>query len=486
MTRLRCLWYPLLAAALLGCEPDLERRMEPLTRDRLLDPESCKDCHPKYYREWSSSMHAYAMQDPVFIAMNKRGQEETNGALGDFCVKCHAPMAVRENAIGDFADLTDVPKHLQGVTCYFCHNAVEVGPEHFNAAITLANDDVMRANIRDPVEPTAHRVARSPLYDAHNPRSAELCGTCHDIVTPPPQNVHLERTFAEYKPSVVALAGPSFNTCQHCHMPTRQDRVAVATGRDGELTRRRATHEHLFAAVDVALTDDFPNQAAMRSAVESCELPNSLASVVLTREGPIDAWLLLETNAGHNQPSGATHDRRLWAELTGYDGAGNVVYMDGQIPDGAAEHGFAEHPCMLRDVIRDETGKEVHMFWDAENYPDAPLSDKHTMATATVATQSDHALRCRFRLPGVLPARIVVQLKMRAVAIDVLQDLVDSGHLDPSIVSRMPTLRVSTSEFYLDADRNNYSAIGVAASDCSAYVCMLDPEAEACGRTGAP
>ena len=34
-----------------------------------------------------------AMDDPVFIAMNKKGQRETNGALGTFCVNCHAPMA---------------------------------------------------------------------------------------------------------------------------------------------------------------------------------------------------------------------------------------------------------------------------------------------------------------------------------------------------------------------------------------------------------
>ena len=32
-------------------------------------------------------MHAYASDDPVFQAMNKRAQRETNGALGDFCVR---------------------------------------------------------------------------------------------------------------------------------------------------------------------------------------------------------------------------------------------------------------------------------------------------------------------------------------------------------------------------------------------------------------
>src|ERR1700759_3040457 len=60
----------------------------------LQDPETCKACHAEHYAEWQSSMHAYAAKDPVFIAMNERGQRETNGALGDFCVKCHAPMAL--------------------------------------------------------------------------------------------------------------------------------------------------------------------------------------------------------------------------------------------------------------------------------------------------------------------------------------------------------------------------------------------------------
>src|SRR4051812_42737985 len=65
-------------------------------REKLLDPETCKECHQKHFEEWSGSMHAYASKDPVFRAMNERGQRETNGELGDFCVKCHAPMAVSE------------------------------------------------------------------------------------------------------------------------------------------------------------------------------------------------------------------------------------------------------------------------------------------------------------------------------------------------------------------------------------------------------
>ncbi len=65
-----------------------------LAPDVLQDPTKCMECHPKHYDQWSGSMHAYASIDPVFVAMNKRGQRETNNALGTFCLQCHAPMAV--------------------------------------------------------------------------------------------------------------------------------------------------------------------------------------------------------------------------------------------------------------------------------------------------------------------------------------------------------------------------------------------------------
>src|SRR6185295_1082953 len=61
----------------------------------LQDPQTCNECHPRHVTQWSGSMHAYASEDPVFVAMNRRGQRETNGELGTFCVQCHAPMAVK-------------------------------------------------------------------------------------------------------------------------------------------------------------------------------------------------------------------------------------------------------------------------------------------------------------------------------------------------------------------------------------------------------
>ena len=43
----------------------------------LEDPATCGSCHAQHYAEWSGSMHAYASDDPVFVAMNNRGERDT-------------------------------------------------------------------------------------------------------------------------------------------------------------------------------------------------------------------------------------------------------------------------------------------------------------------------------------------------------------------------------------------------------------------------
>ena len=65
--------------------------------------------------------------------MNQRGQRETEGALGDFCVSCHAPMAVREGLTTDGSNLDELPDYAKGVTCFFCHTAEAV--EGLSAAL---------------------------------------------------------------------------------------------------------------------------------------------------------------------------------------------------------------------------------------------------------------------------------------------------------------------------------------------------------------
>jgi cytochrome c553 len=75
------------ATAALGCGGD-----DALPVAELMDPETCAGCHPKHFAEWQSSMHAYAADDPVFLALNRRrSRGDRRSRSASFCVGCHAP-----------------------------------------------------------------------------------------------------------------------------------------------------------------------------------------------------------------------------------------------------------------------------------------------------------------------------------------------------------------------------------------------------------
>ena len=135
--------------ALAGCgAPDDKTGL--LSHDERLNPSSCASCHPDQYREWAGSMHAYAAEDPVFRAMNAYGQRVTDGALGDFCVQCHAPVALAEGATKDGDNLDEVAPHLRGVTCTACHQIDAVDDDHNNKT-TWINDAWFRGSLERPM-----------------------------------------------------------------------------------------------------------------------------------------------------------------------------------------------------------------------------------------------------------------------------------------------------------------------------------------------
>src|SRR5262249_50440781 len=152
----------------------------------------------------------------------RRGQRETSGALGTFCVQCHAPMAVAlgtitpANVVG--FDLSTLPPAQKGITCYFCHDVKAVAADH-NNGLQLAMDQTMRGAFRDRPTSPAH-FAR---YDTKRMRGATdkstMCGSCHDVTLP--SGVALETTYQEWQASVFAQNDPSHDvpmTCGVCHM----------------------------------------------------------------------------------------------------------------------------------------------------------------------------------------------------------------------------------------------------------------------------
>jgi hypothetical protein len=69
---------------------------------------------------------------------------------------------------------------------------------------------------------------------------------------------------------------------------------------------------------------------------------------------------------------------------------------------------------------------------------------------------------------------------MRAIGMDVLQDLVESGDLDPAIVAQMPTLSFAAQLEWTPADGLLKPVSATLNTDCTSYRCMLDPSSQDC------
>ncbi|APR87117.1 cytochrome c family protein [Minicystis rosea] len=419
------------------------------TKAELMDPQKCQQCHPDHYREWSGSMHAYAADDPVFIAMNARAQRETNGAVGSFCVKCHAPVALAEGATTDGTNIADLPQHLKGVTCYFCHSADEVTDTH-NAPINLAADGALRGGITDPVANEAHASKYSPIHDRDRPESATLCGSCHDVVSP--LGAHIERTFAEWQGTLFSHDTLGL-TCGQCHMAGREGLAAQAPD-----VGVRRVHGHTFPGVDTALTP-FPEMDAQKAAVQS-SLDGTLQAALCVKGSAGAATLqvvLDNVGAGHAWPSGSTQDRRAWVELVAYANE-EPVYQSGVVPDGTSVMDLVDPDLwLIRDCILDGDGKEVHMFWEAASYDSNQLPGPVTNVQTDPNYYLTHVLRTFPRptsTPAVIamPDRVTMRVRLVPIGLDVLDDLVASKDLDPSVRDAMPTFTLGGTDLEWTAD----------------------------------
>jgi hypothetical protein len=424
------------------------------SREELIDSETCKDCHEDHFREWSGSMHAYASDDPVFRAMNARGQRETDGELGDFCVKCHAPMAVREGATTDGLNLDDVPGQLKGVTCFFCHSVDSVEGTH-NNPLQLADDLVMRGEYDDPVDNEAHPAAYSPLHDRDQADSSQLCGTCHDILVN--DRAPIERTFTEWQASVFSQPGGA--TCGQCHMDQSTNLRPIADDDNADVAARRY-HSHQFPAVDVALTPDFPEADVQRDAVQSfldSTLQSALCVVPFGAGGdtPQSAIRVVLDNvaAGHGFPSGSAQDRRIWVEVVAYDAEGTEIYRSGVVEEGQSVTTQPDPPdpdrWLLRDCMLDADGNQVSMFWQADDYETNQLPAQTTFDASDPDFYKTHIVqffprgsRATDDLIEGIPTRVTLRVLVQPMGLDVLGELVDSGDLSADIVEQMPTYEI--------------------------------------------
>jgi hypothetical protein len=442
-------------AAFAGCGGGGAGAAGSLSQADLMDPATCQGCHPQQFSDWQSSMHAYASEDPVFQAMNRRAQRATP-ALGQFCVRCHAPVAVAEGLTADGLDLDELPAKVRGVTCYFCHSAESVNGTHDNP-LTLTKDGTLFGPFGDPAAGAPHRSRYSQLMDYAQAASAAACGSCHDITNQ--HGVALERTYAEWQQTL--FEDPTVGqTCARCHMPASQGPASTTSP-----NTIRSLRGHGFPGVDVVLTGAssatgapaagdaaVPGDGAAASGADAARqsVQDALDTVLqgtlcLTDSNTIEVTLD-NAGAGHSWPSGATQDRRAWVEVTAYVGT-RVVYQSGAVPaDKTVETLGDPDLWLIRDCIFDAQQQPVHNFWDAVSLAPSnqiPGAVKSTVLDPTTFSRSH--LRYLYPTAGTLPERpdrITMRVFIKAVGDDVLADLVATGDLDPAVMAAVPTFEV--------------------------------------------
>jgi Cytochrome c554 and c-prime len=394
------------------------------------DPLTCQGCHAGHYQSWSLSMHAYAGDDPIFAAMNARGQRETGGALGDFCIRCHAPLAVARGASTDGLNLGDLPAALRGVTCVVCHEVTDTG----TASLAAADGSVMHGPIVDPVANPAHASLYSTSHDRQRAESATFCGGCHAVTTL--HGLEVERTIDEWRTTQYAQP-TTLRTCGRCHMP---ETIGVAAEVAG--VPERPIHEHAMAGVDLGAGSTAQRQVVAKTldpaiAARLCVIPASAGvSVSATLENAL---------VGHAWPSGATQDRRAWLELVAYAG-GMVVYSSGSVGDDEAVTASASPPLLLlREQLYDEGDQPTLFMWSA-------LTAQSTLLAPATGDPAQSTRTATIQLDGSVD-RVTARVRVRAIDHDVLDALVASGDLPASKATGLATLTVGATQLEWTSDR---------------------------------
>jgi len=249
--------------------------------DRYPSASTCKVCHESHYKEWSVSQHAYAQLSPVYMAMQNKINQLTNGTNGDFCIRCHTPVGMNIGESTSISNLERHPTSREGITCVVCHR-VEQEYGKVSGRIALVEGDLLTPvygpsggaeldrvlDNRDQYrvvteEGESGRQIHTEIGHFPQIETSQFCGSCHDVNLF--NGFRLEEAFSEYKNSPAAARGES---CQDCHMGKVQ---GVASGYDqgpaavvgGVPTKDRKITNHFFAGPDYSVIHAgiFPHNA---------------------------------------------------------------------------------------------------------------------------------------------------------------------------------------------------------------------------------
>ncbi|MFQ6111432.1 MAG: multiheme c-type cytochrome [Nitrospinota bacterium] len=171
----------------------------------------CARCHLDIYNRWRDSLHARAVDDPIFTAAYLEAYKATGGEAKYYCLRCHAPTTYITK---DYEMKLEITR--EGVTCDFCHTVSAVDLSDPAHPFTIEVGPVKRGPMRRSSSP-AHGVKYSSLHE-----TSELCAACHELRNE--KGVSIMSTYSEWRRSPYPEKGMQ---CQHCHMPLREGAVVL-------------------------------------------------------------------------------------------------------------------------------------------------------------------------------------------------------------------------------------------------------------------
>ncbi len=216
-----------------GVPAGLDPHAEVFANDLYPSATKCAQCHKKIYDEWRVSAHAYAAVSPMFNKFEQKMAELTQGTVGTFCVRCHAPAAV-QMGFPRSGSIVDAPLVFrEGVSCVACHRVkeaygrvngerrIEPGPIQAPVYGSIGGDGVARAiNDKDNYKIKIDPNDKKPGQEIHlqgiqfeQLSESDYCQACHQVMVHP--GISLEVVWAQYR------AGPACKKgirCQDCHM----------------------------------------------------------------------------------------------------------------------------------------------------------------------------------------------------------------------------------------------------------------------------
>ena len=244
----------------------------------------CAQCHQQIYDEWAGSSHAYAAVSPMFQRFEDTINKLTQGTIGYFCMRCHAPVATTMGLRRDQSIFDGPPVFREGVTCVACHRVkenytktngerrIEPGDIHepvYSGTGQLGSEIV--AKYKDYFKVKTSPDDQGPGQPMHRRAiqfeqlsQSDFCMSCHQVAVQP--GIKLEVVWDQYRSSPAHRDG---TTCQDCHMgivPGKAEGysigpAAIVDGKAVTPERKHSNHTFYGPGYSIAHPGIFPFNA---------------------------------------------------------------------------------------------------------------------------------------------------------------------------------------------------------------------------------